>query len=50
MKKFELAIEAVVLSTFARADTWTDDFTKCNMYRAIDQECPEEKERDGIRY
>ena len=43
MKKFELAIGAIMLTEIARADTWTDDFTKCNMYRAVDQECPEEK-------
>lgn len=36
MKKFELAIGATMLFAFANADTWTDDFTKCNMYRAID--------------
>ena len=36
MKKFELAIGTVIISTLASADTWTDDFMKCNMYRAID--------------
>ena len=32
------------------ADDWTDDFTKCNMYRLVDQVCPEDLKSDGQRF
>ena len=45
--KFELV--AYVLALVIREgrgdeeNSWTDDFTVCNMYRLIEQECPDEQ-------
>ena len=52
--KFELTLGvlSVLLANPAIADDfdWTDDFTKCNVYRLVDQECPEENDGAGKRY
>lgn len=49
--KFELALTlAALISTTAFAQSWTDDFTKCNMYRLVDWDCPEDTKKDGKRY
>lgn len=42
-----LKLSAAVLSTVVQAENWTDDFTKCNMYRLVDQVCPEDQKGDG---
>ena len=39
MRKFELLTS---LAVTAYAKNWTEDLTKCNLYRLIDQECPED--------
>ena len=31
-----------LLTLLSKADEWTDDFTKCNIYRLVDQVCPED--------
>ena len=48
--KFELAILALTGLVSADDYDWTDDFTKCNMYRLVDQDCPEDANEDGKRF
>ena len=52
MKYFELAgvASALMVHQLAMADDWTDDFTKCNVYRLVDQVCPEDQKGDGQRF
>ena len=38
------------LGSLALADSWTDDFTKCNLYRLVDQDCPEDSDKEGKRF
>lgn len=47
--KFELAASLVLIPA-ALAQSWTDDFTQCNMYRIIDWDCPEDNKKDGKRF
>ena len=39
-----------LLTLLSKADEWTDDFTKCNIYRLVDQVCPEDQKGDGQRF
>ena len=56
--KFELLASLALFATksaLVRAQDdidfgWTDDFTTCNMYRLIEQECPEDNKGNGKRY
>ena len=53
MKEFEFAVTSILMSSLAKAADqwwWTKDFTKCNLYRIIDWQCPEDVGGDGKRY
>ena len=47
-----LAVTLLSLGQLCLADDldWTDDFTKCNAYRAVDQDCPDDRTSDGKRF
>ena len=47
---FESLVAICALMGAAHADDWTDDFTKCNIYRLVDQVCPEDEKGDGQRF
>ena len=49
---FKFAYAACMLSSLSSADkSWYDDFTLCNMYRIVEQECPDEQPvNNGRRY
>lgn len=48
--KFEFLLGLVVCAHKVRATrSWTDDFTECNMYRLIEQECPKDSKGSKVR-
>ena len=53
--KFELVVGMALIASKAIVSasddfSWTDDFTTCNMYRLVEQDCPGDTKGNGKRY